>query len=147
MQERKLDAILVLRIQDGNDIFLSISGSYVPSFYGLSLSALAAQPRQDCLLIFGELALIQFHNSNVYFQQCFVCAFLPSVRFLHTFSTPDGHEPLFWLQESMVCRLQAGLQPSVPTVSACICNADNQRVIACELFPKHTFRTHLSMKV
>ncbi|KAK9821522.1 hypothetical protein WJX74_007052 [Apatococcus lobatus] len=44
-QERKLDAILVLRIQDGNDIFLSISGSYVPSFYGLSLSALAAQPR------------------------------------------------------------------------------------------------------
>ena len=46
----------------------------------------------------------------------------------------------------MVCCLQAGPQPSVPTVSACICNADNQRVIACELFPKHTFRTHLSMK-
>ena len=45
VKERKLDAILVLRIQDGNDIFLSISGSYVPSFYGLSLGALAAQPR------------------------------------------------------------------------------------------------------
>ena len=51
MQERKLDAILVLRIQDGNDIFLSISGSYVPSFYGLSLSVLSAQSRCEPLLI------------------------------------------------------------------------------------------------
>lgn len=41
----KLEAILVLRIQDGNDIFLAASGAYAPSFFGLSLSTLADLPR------------------------------------------------------------------------------------------------------
>lgn len=41
----KLDAILVLRVDDGNDIFCSISGSYLPSFFGLPLTLLAALPR------------------------------------------------------------------------------------------------------
>jgi hypothetical protein len=37
----KLEAVMVLRIQDGNDIFLAASGAYAPSFFGLSLSTLA----------------------------------------------------------------------------------------------------------
>lgn len=41
----KLEAILVLRIQDGNDIFLAASGAYAPSFFGLSLGTLADLPR------------------------------------------------------------------------------------------------------
>ena len=41
----KLDAILVLRVDEGNDIFCSINGSYMPSFFGLPLTLLAALPR------------------------------------------------------------------------------------------------------
>lgn len=41
----KLDAILVLRVDEGNDIFCSINGTYVPSFFGLPLTLLAALPR------------------------------------------------------------------------------------------------------
>ncbi|KAK9792500.1 hypothetical protein WJX73_010349 [Symbiochloris irregularis] len=44
-QGSKLDAILVLRVQDGNDIFCSVAGSYLPSFFGASLSTLATLPR------------------------------------------------------------------------------------------------------
>lgn len=40
-----LEAIMVLRIQDGNDIFLAAGGSYAPSFFGLSLATLAGLPR------------------------------------------------------------------------------------------------------
>lgn len=43
---RKLDAILVLRVQEGNDIFCSITGTYQPSFFGLPLPLLASLPRQ-----------------------------------------------------------------------------------------------------
>lgn len=41
----KLDAILVLRVEDGNDIFCSVNGVYLPSFFGLPLNLLAALPR------------------------------------------------------------------------------------------------------
>lgn len=41
----KLDAILVLRVDEGNDIFCSINGNYMPSFFGLPLTLLAALPR------------------------------------------------------------------------------------------------------
>lgn len=41
----KLDAILVLRVDEGNDIFCSINGAYLPSFFGLPLNLLAALPR------------------------------------------------------------------------------------------------------
>ncbi len=41
----KLDAILVLRVDEGNDIFCSINGVYMPSFFGLPLTLLAALPR------------------------------------------------------------------------------------------------------
>lgn len=44
-QDCKLDAVLVLRIQNGNDIFLSVTGSYAPSFFGISLPSLASLPR------------------------------------------------------------------------------------------------------
>lgn len=44
-QDCKLDAVLVLRIQNGNDIFLSVTGSYAPSFFGVSLPSLATLPR------------------------------------------------------------------------------------------------------
>ena len=44
-QGRKLDAILVLRVQDGNDIFCSVGGTYLPSFFGLSLATLAPMQR------------------------------------------------------------------------------------------------------
>ena len=44
-QGSKLDAILVLRVQDGNDIFCSVAGSYLPSFFGASLSTLATLSR------------------------------------------------------------------------------------------------------
>lgn len=42
---RKLDAILVLRVEEGNDIFCSVTGTYQPSFFGLPLTLLAALPR------------------------------------------------------------------------------------------------------
>jgi len=41
----RLDAVLVLRIQGGNDIFCSVSGAYAPSFFGVSLPALAGLSR------------------------------------------------------------------------------------------------------
>eukprot|EP00884_Botryococcus_braunii_P001968 jgi/Botrbrau1/11772/Bobra.0195s0097.1 len=41
----KLDAILVLRVQGGNDIFCSVVGEYIPSFFGLSLQTLNSLPR------------------------------------------------------------------------------------------------------
>lgn len=41
----KLDAILVLRVQNGNDVFLSVTGTYRPSFFGVSLQTLALLPR------------------------------------------------------------------------------------------------------
>ena len=44
----KLDAVLVLRIQNGNDIFLSVTGTYAPSFFGVSLPSLASLPRCVC---------------------------------------------------------------------------------------------------
>lgn len=44
-QDCKLDAVLVLRIQNGNDIFLSVTGCYAPSFFGISLPSLASLPR------------------------------------------------------------------------------------------------------
>ena len=50
----KLEAIMVLRIQDGNDIFLAASGAYAPSFFGLSLGTLADLQRQGfcpCLVL------------------------------------------------------------------------------------------------
>jgi hypothetical protein len=43
-----LDAISVLHVQGGNDIFLSILGSYRPSFFGISLSTLSKLPRCGC---------------------------------------------------------------------------------------------------
>ncbi|KAK9812908.1 hypothetical protein WJX72_005622 [[Myrmecia] bisecta] len=46
LKGRKLDAILVLRIQDGNDIFLSVAGAYCPSFFGVSLACLASLSRK-----------------------------------------------------------------------------------------------------
>ena len=45
MQDQRLDAILVLRVKGGNDIFCSLSGSYLPSFFGLTPSTLARLPR------------------------------------------------------------------------------------------------------
>ena len=45
VQGCKLDAVLVLRIQNGNDIFLSVTGTYAPSFFGVSLPSLASLPR------------------------------------------------------------------------------------------------------
>ena len=45
MQDCKLEAILVLRIQDGNDIFVSVAGKYHPSFFGVSLQRLSILPR------------------------------------------------------------------------------------------------------
>ena len=44
-QDQRLDAVLVLRVQGGNDIFCSLSGRYLPSFFGLHPSTLAALPR------------------------------------------------------------------------------------------------------
>lgn len=44
-QDCKLEAILVLRIQDGNDIFVSVAGKYHPSFFGVSLQRLSTLPR------------------------------------------------------------------------------------------------------
>lgn len=41
----KLDAILVLRVEEGNDMFVSLSGSYAPSFFGLEPDALVALSR------------------------------------------------------------------------------------------------------
>ncbi|KAL0027397.1 hypothetical protein WJX79_008379 [Trebouxia sp. C0005] len=41
----KLEAILVLRIQDGNDIFVSVGGKYHPSFFGVTLQRLSTLPR------------------------------------------------------------------------------------------------------
>ncbi|DBA87288.1 hypothetical protein WJX77_005794 [Trebouxia sp. C0004] len=41
----KLEAILVLRIQDGNDIFVSVGGKYHPSFFGVALQRLSTLPR------------------------------------------------------------------------------------------------------
>lgn len=43
--DRKLDAILVLRVRDGNDIFCSVTGTFRPSFFGLPLAILATLPR------------------------------------------------------------------------------------------------------
>lgn len=43
----RLDAVLVLRIQGGNDIFCSIAGAYAPSFFGVALPTLAGLPRYD----------------------------------------------------------------------------------------------------
>lgn len=40
-----LDCILVLRVEGGNDVFLSLAGRYLPSCFGLSWSTLAALPR------------------------------------------------------------------------------------------------------
>ena len=51
MQGCRLDAILVLRIQGGNDIFCSISGAYAPSFFGVSLPTLAGLPRHALLRV------------------------------------------------------------------------------------------------
>ena len=45
LQACKLDAILVLRVQNGNDVFLSVTGTYCPSFFGVSLQTLALLPR------------------------------------------------------------------------------------------------------
>lgn len=45
MQECRMDAVLVLRVQGGNDIFLSVTGSFTPSFFGISLPSLATLPR------------------------------------------------------------------------------------------------------
>ncbi len=45
LQGCKLDAILVLRVQNGNDVFLSVTGTYRPSFFGVSLQTLALLPR------------------------------------------------------------------------------------------------------
>ena len=45
MQDCKLEAILVLRIQDGNDIFVSVGGKYHPSFFGVTLQRLSTLPR------------------------------------------------------------------------------------------------------
>ncbi len=45
VQDCKLEAILVLRIQDGNDIFVSVGGKYHPSFFGVALQQLSTLPR------------------------------------------------------------------------------------------------------
>lgn len=45
MQGCKLEGILVLRIQDGNDIFVSVAGRYLPSCYGIGLQCLSTLPR------------------------------------------------------------------------------------------------------
>lgn len=45
MQGCRLDAVLVLRIHGGNDIFCSIVGTYAPSFFGVALPTLAGLPR------------------------------------------------------------------------------------------------------
>ena len=40
-----LDCILVLRIEGGNDVFLSLLGRFLPSCFGLGWATLAALPR------------------------------------------------------------------------------------------------------
>ena len=54
MQDQRLDAVLVLRVQGGNDIFCSLSGRYLPSFFGVAPATLASLPRcaacAGCLL-------------------------------------------------------------------------------------------------
>ena len=35
----------MLRVEEGNDIFCSVTGTYQPSFFGLPLTLLAALPR------------------------------------------------------------------------------------------------------
>lgn len=57
----KLDAILVLRVEDGNDIFCSINGQYLPSFFGLPLTLLAALPRSAPFLAPTELHIEVCH--------------------------------------------------------------------------------------
>jgi hypothetical protein len=44
-QPCSLDVILVLRVLGGNDIFITLSGTYIPSFYGLDLNTLCKLPR------------------------------------------------------------------------------------------------------
>ena len=53
----RLDAVLVLRVAGGNDLFLALSGAYRPSCFGLSLATLtdlarraAAPPRNTSAL-------------------------------------------------------------------------------------------------
>ena len=41
----KLDAAVILRVEDGNDIFCTIVGNLNPSVFGLSLSTLASMKR------------------------------------------------------------------------------------------------------
>lgn len=45
LQECRMDAVLVLRVQGGNDIFMSVTGCLAPSFFGISLPSLATLPR------------------------------------------------------------------------------------------------------
>ncbi len=44
-QQCCLDSILVMRVEGGNDIFLSLSGRYKPSCFGLSWATLSSLPR------------------------------------------------------------------------------------------------------
>ncbi|KAK9840841.1 hypothetical protein WJX81_008338 [Elliptochloris bilobata] len=53
-QACQLDAVLVLRIQGGNDIFCSIAGAYAPSFFGVALPTLAGLPRPLIALGTGQ---------------------------------------------------------------------------------------------
>ena len=45
LRDGRLDQILVLRIEGGNDFFISVTGTYVPSGFGLSLEHLAIRPK------------------------------------------------------------------------------------------------------
>lgn len=47
-QQGRLETVLILRVEGGNDIFLTLSGSYTPSCFGLGWVTLAALPRRVC---------------------------------------------------------------------------------------------------
>lgn len=47
--KKKLDAIMVLRVEGGNEVFCTIVGSLSPSFFGLSITALQSLPRSAYL--------------------------------------------------------------------------------------------------
>ena len=51
VQGGRIDAVLVLRIENGNDAFFGLRGTYAPSFFGLSLTTLAGLPRCGMLLV------------------------------------------------------------------------------------------------
>lgn len=84
----------MLRIQDGNDIFLAAGGAYAPSFFGLSLTTLSGLPR--CATVHAvnsrpfEVNLVRLSRLMVEYdpmcghtgvtERCLACCSLPSWR-------------------------------------------------------------------